>query len=123
LSENDKLIFIYNADAGAINAIKDFFKKIIKPDDYECNLCGLTFGAFAMRKEWKSFVEDLPIPVEFLHRDEFLEQYSIEDPKFPSAYLKKDGVLTLLVPEEEMSKVETLELLIDLVKEKLKDRT
>ncbi len=81
--------------------------------------CAVTFGSFSMRNEWKSFIEDLPIPSEFLHRDEFVEQHEVKDPKFPSAYIKIGDDLTLLIPEEELSKVPSLEALITLTKDKL----
>ena len=120
MNEDKKLIWIFNADKGMINTIRDFFKKVINPEDYQCNLCGLTFGNFSMRKEWKSFIEGIPIPSEFLHRDEFLEQYDLKDAKFPSAYLKEGNELNVLIPEEELSKVPSLEDLKNLAKEKLK---
>ncbi len=110
-----KILFVYNADAGMINSIKDFFKKAINPEEYQCNLCGLTYGNFAMKNEWKQFVNQLPYPSEFLHRDEFLEKYAVDDPKFPCAYFKRNNELKLLIPEAEMSKVPSLEALETLV--------
>jgi len=42
-------IFVYNADSGPINGLKDYFHKIIKPETYECNLCAVTFGNFLVK--------------------------------------------------------------------------
>ncbi|MFW9877419.1 MAG: hypothetical protein ACFFG0_30385 [Candidatus Thorarchaeota archaeon] len=78
-----KLIFVYNADSGAINLVKDFWKKILRPSSYECNLCKQTYGLFNVKKDWKSFIKNLNIETEFLHRDEFEKQYEFKDAKYP----------------------------------------
>jgi len=104
-----KLIFVYNADSGVINLVKDFWKKILRPSSYECNLCMQTFGAFSMKKDWKSFIKNLNIDTEFLHRDEFEKKYQIKNAKYPSAYILENKNLTLLITEEEMNSVKSLD--------------
>ena len=116
---DDKLIFIWNADSGLINTVKDFWHKALRPSTYQCNLCQTTFGAFGAKKEWKSFINDLGIETEFLHKDEFLEKYDVKDAKYPSAYILKNGNLTLFISQEEMNKVATLTEMEDLVTSKL----
>jgi len=78
------LIWIFNADSGAINSMKDFFKKIVKPNEYECNLCSVTFGNFGMKNEWKQYVSELPIDSKFLHRNEFEDLYDVKNAKYPA---------------------------------------
>jgi len=39
-----------------------------------------------MNKDWKSYVKDLEIPAEFLHKDEFEKKYDFQNAKYPSAY-------------------------------------
>jgi len=104
-----KLIFIYNADSGVINLVKDFWKKILRPSSYECNLCFQTFGAFSMKKDWKSFIKNLDIETEFLHRDEFEKKYSLLDANYPSAYIYENGNLRLLISDDEMNSVKSLD--------------
>ena len=104
-----KLIFIYNADSGVISLVKDFWKKILRLSSYECNLCMQTFGAFSMKKDWKSFINNLNIDTEFLHRDEFEKKYYINNAKYPSAYIYEDGNLSLLISDEEMNSVKDLD--------------
>ena len=116
---NDKLIFIYNADSGLVNTVKDFWHKALRPSTYQCNLCQTTFGAFGAKKEWKSFINDLGIESEFLHKDEFLEKYDIIDAKYPSAYIMRNGNLNLFISQEEMNTVATLNEMEDLVSSKL----
>ena len=104
-----KLIFVYNADSGVINIVKDFWKKTLRPSSYECNLCMQTFGVFSMKKDWKSFINNLNIDTEFLHRDEFEKKYRIKGAKYPSAYIYENGDLELLISEDEMNSVKSLD--------------
>ncbi len=88
-----KLVFVYNADSGVANVVKDFFHRIVSPDTYPCNLCAVTYSNFGMKASWKSFVENLDVPVVFLHKDEFHEEYEIERVEFPSVLVEEDGNL------------------------------
>ncbi len=118
-NNDEKLIFIYNADSGLVNTVKDFWHKALRPSTYQCNLCQTTFGTFGAKKEWKSFINDLRIDSEFLHKDEFLEKYDVKDAKYPSAYILKNGNLTLFITQEEMNKVGTLTEMEEMVSSKL----
>ncbi|MHA2392347.1 MAG: hypothetical protein ACXAEX_10255 [Promethearchaeota archaeon] len=104
-----KLVFVYNADSGVVNIVKDFWHKLLRPSTYQCNLCAQTFSAFGMKKDWKNFINKLDIEAEFLHKDEFEEKYNISDAKFPSAYLKNGITFDLLINQEEMNKVKSLD--------------
>jgi hypothetical protein len=120
LNTSRHLVFVYNADGGRINGIKDYFHKIFSPSTYDCNLCGISFGLGGMKKDWKTYIEDLPLPVEFLHRDEFNEQYPQLQKEFPSAWLKQNENMELLISAKEMNKPKSLNELIKLTNEKLK---
>jgi hypothetical protein len=114
-----KLVFVYNADSGAISLVKDFWKKILRPSSYECNLCMQTFGAFSMKKDWKNFIKNLNIDTEFLHRDEFVERYEINDAMYPSAYFVEENQIFLLISKDEMNSVKNLDEMEALVLTKL----
>lgn len=73
--EQDTLIFVYNADSGLLNMIKDGFHKVVSPSTYPCRLCDLTWSIIGERKRWRVFVDNLPAVMEFLHRDEFEQRY------------------------------------------------
>lgn len=118
-NNNRILVFVYNADSGAINLVKDFWKKILKPSSYECNLCQQTFGAFSVKKDWKKFISSIEIETEFLHKDEFKQKYNILDAKYPSAYLKEDGKLTLIISSDEMNSAKSLDEMEALVLTKI----
>jgi glycine/D-amino acid oxidase-like deaminating enzyme len=80
-------VFVYNADAGALNGFKDLLHKTFSPDTYECALCANTYQFSGMRPEWKQAVANLPLPTEFLHRDEFRQAYpALASHSLPAAF-------------------------------------
>jgi len=119
MSEYKKVIFVYNANSGLVSLVKDFWKKILRPSSYTCNLCLQTFSTFGMKKDWKNFIQNLDIETEFLHRDEFEKKYDIKDVKYPSAYIQDDGNLALFITQDEMNSVKSLEEMEALVSEKV----
>lgn len=121
MSSNSRiLVFAYNADSGAINLVKDFWRKMLKPSSYKCNLCMQTFGTFGVKKDWKRFISSIKIDTEFIHKDEFEEKYDILDAKFPSAYLNENGKLTLIISSDEMNSAKSLDEMEALVLGKIK---
>jgi hypothetical protein len=71
-----KLIFVYNAESGKLNALFDIAHKIIKPETYQCSLCALTHDALSEKKAWSDFKARTKLELEFLHKDEFEKQYA-----------------------------------------------
>lgn len=118
--EGKKVIFVYNAVSGLLNSLEDYVHKVVSPSTYACNLCGLTFGNTGMKSKWKQFISNLNFSVNFMHKDEFLERYSIKDASFPCAFIESDSELELLISSDEMNGPETLDELKSLVSEKLK---
>ncbi|UCF08393.1 MAG: hypothetical protein JSW28_01515 [Thermoplasmata archaeon] len=117
-----RLLFVYNADSGIVSSFKDYFVKIIKPQAYRCNLCRITFGNIGMKSEWRKFVAGLPVPVQFLHRDEFAARYPGVKTRFPAAYINNDGELAPFITRDEMSQFKSLEELMEAVESRLKER-
>ena len=70
-----RLIFVYNADSGLVNTVKDIGHKLFSPQTYDCLLCSLTHGTFRENPEWKRFREKSRSEMLFLHRDEFESSY------------------------------------------------
>lgn len=98
------LVFVYNADSGLFNTLTDIAHKVFSPDTYECNLCMITHDALSMRSDWKEFIEQLDIGLEFLHRDEFLKRYQMSNAKLPCIFSKntvsKGNDTTSMGPDE-----------------------
>jgi hypothetical protein len=99
-----RLLFVYNADGGLLPGLKDMFHKILSPATYPCSLCGITYGATSMRPEWKEFVKRLPVPVEFLHRDEFVRDFPLwRDYRLPAAFIMaSSGKIKPFIDAREM---------------------
>jgi len=125
-----KLIFVYNADSGGLfTGLKDTLHKTFRKSTYQCNLCAVTFGAFGMKKDWKNFVNDLDVPVEFkkkdkfqfefLHKDEFDEKYKVKNAGFPSAYYLDGKIMEVFISQDEMNAVKSLDELKELVNKKI----
>ncbi|MBI2031036.1 MAG: hypothetical protein HYT08_00275 [Candidatus Levybacteria bacterium] len=115
-----ELIFVYNADSGFFNSIKDLIHKSVSPKTYGCNLCGLTFSGASMKQEWREFLDSLPIRATFLHKDEFTKQY----PKYamityPVVFKKENGILKGFIYTDEINQQKTLETLQKLVRDKM----
>ena len=91
------VIFVYNADKGIFNTLTDSAHKISSPSVYQCNLYYLTYTANGIRKEWKQLLETFTVPVELLHRDEFREEYGMDDVKLPAVFVTEDDNLELRV--------------------------
>jgi hypothetical protein len=119
--KNQKLIFVYNADSGLINTVEDYFHKIVKPSTYQCNLCALTFGNLGMKKDWKNYIDELKVDVEFLHKDEFDKEYGLKEVKFPAGFLKSNTDIKLFITANEINELKTLDELMEFVSKKLSE--
>ena len=89
-AQKPRLVFVYNADSGLFNAMADAAHKVFSPDTYACNLCKVTYGWMTEKRAWRAFVEQLPMPVGFLHRDELRRDFPALFIALP-AVLRRDG--------------------------------
>jgi hypothetical protein len=97
-----KLVFVYNADSGLFNTVTDIAHKIFSPKTYNCKLCALSHGYFTEHKEWRTFIESLEIPMEFLHRDEFLQKYGEHKAELPAVFRSQGDSLMLCISRDEL---------------------
>ena len=111
-----KLIFVYNAGSGLFNSLGDSVHKLVSPETYECNLCRLTYGLTSMRDEWREFVESLDMKVEFLHKDEVLDE--MKGKELPAVFLD-DGKVRLLVSAKELNKAKSIDDLKEIIRKKI----
>ncbi|THF70073.1 hypothetical protein E7T06_09210 [Deinococcus sp. Arct2-2] len=97
------LVFVYNADGGVLNGLKDLWIKTVRPQDYECQLCAVTYGPLGMKREWREFVRRLGPNVRFLHRDELRAEYGLDGVPLPAAFeVQSDGTLREWISAAEM---------------------
>lgn len=113
------LVFVYNADSGIFNTLTDIAHKIFSPDTYSCNLCAITYGNFAIRAEWKEFLETLDAELEFLHRDEFAAQYAMTGVELPAVFHKTGNALELWISAAEINGCGSMEELKSIITQKL----
>ncbi|PIR86485.1 GTPase [Candidatus Kaiserbacteria bacterium CG10_big_fil_rev_8_21_14_0_10_43_70] len=108
-----KLLFVYNADSGILSSLKDTVHKAVSPNTYQCNLCKVTFGATSMKDDWETFVESLPYDVEFLHRDEFQEQYpEKQDEPLPALFIIKENTIEQAISTKAINEARSVTDLI-----------
>ena len=105
-----KLLFVYNANSGHINAALDTAHKIFSPSTYNCHLCKLTHGLTSEKNTWTKFIAETKSELIFLHKDEYENQYN-QKFTYPVVLKSlKNGVQVLLSHHEikEMRNVEEL---------------
>lgn len=87
-----ELLFVYNANGGALNGLLDTLHKTLSPSTYSCSLCALTYGAFTMRPEWAAFLRQLPARTTFLHREEWhAQQPKLRAEPLPAVFRQAPG--------------------------------
>jgi hypothetical protein len=114
-----RLIFIYNANSGKVNAFLDGLHKLTSPATYNCSLCAITHGNFSENSAWKKFREQSGIEMVFYHKDEFLSQFKSKWlPKydFPIVLSEENGALEIFVSANELDELQEVSQLIDLIK-------
>ncbi len=109
-----KLIFVYNADSGMLNTVKDIGHKLFSPQTYDCFLCSLTHGAFRENPRWKIFRSNSNTEMEFLHRDEFESRFDMQM-EYP-VILRRNQSLDVVVPRTQLAEFSSLDDLINTIK-------
>ena len=117
------VLFVYNADTGLFSVVTDYAHKILSPKTYPCNLCALTYGNMGMNKKWKEFIATFKVPIEFLHRDEFVKHHDVPDTELPAAFVKKGESVTTLITSSEINECTSVDALIGLVTKKVETIT
>ncbi|TRD11828.1 hypothetical protein FGU71_08145 [Erythrobacter insulae] len=115
-----RLLIVYNADSGVMNALLHALHKQFAPATYPCSLCALTYGSVSMRREWRAFLNELPLEVVFHHRDDFAAAYPGHGYDLPAILLAdKDSAPRILVPAAELNPMAELSDLIVRVESQL----
>ncbi len=116
-----KLVFVYNADSGVFNTLSDIAHKLFSPHTYACNLCNLTHGYFSERQAWREFLSGLDVELQFLHRDEFLQQAGVNETRyqFPAIYAEEAGSYRLWMGSEQINRVASTDELIAAIRRQL----
>lgn len=118
----DRLILVYNADSGVLNALKDAVHKVVRPETYPCSLCALTYGRVAMHSDWRRLLFRLPVETVFLHRDEAARALAGVEADVPTILLDTgEGAPQVLVPAAELNAMQHRRELMALVLDRLRE--
>jgi hypothetical protein len=114
-----ELIFVYNADSGILNLLKDAAHKMLRPGTYPCSLCALTYGAVSEKRKWREFRKNDGRNMRFLHKDEFEAEFE-ERYEYPvvleqSTLLGETGVLSVIIDRKKLSELQHVDELIRLL--------
>ncbi|WP_086606531.1 hypothetical protein [Erythrobacter donghaensis] len=117
---NARLILVYNADSGLLNAVKDAVWKVVRPATYPCSLCALTYGWVSMHGAWRAFLETQPLAKVFHHKDDFAAAFPGLAISLPAILVAEgEGAPQVLVSAQELDALSDLEALIALVSQRL----
>ncbi|WP_442844535.1 GTPase [Leeuwenhoekiella sp. H156] len=117
-----KLLLVYNARSGGVQAALDSLHKIVSPATYACDLCKLTHGNLNMHRRWKEFLNQSDFEISVYHKDEFQNEFGNEALAFklPVILEQKDDGLTEFISQSEIQTLKDDVALIELIKAKSK---
>lgn len=107
-----KLLFIYNATSGKLNALFDTGRKLLSPSTYPCSLCTLTYDAFTESSIWKNFRKESHLDMEFYHKDEFEDKFPNVNMIYPAILKLEDQQVTIVLTNEVLNDILDAEELI-----------
>ncbi len=112
-----RLVFVYNADSGLFNTLADAAHKLLSLQTYACNLCAITHTPFAMRSQWRRFLDELGIPCAFLHRDELRRRHPDVEAALPAVFHETAAGLTICLDATRINRCTSMEALGQLIRE------
>jgi len=114
-----KLLFVYNANSGRLNAVLDSAHKFLSPSTYPCSLCTLTYNTFGEKKLWKKFREECSVEMDFLHTDELEKKNSNQIYELPVILSEEDLRFTTIMSCKELNETKDLSSLIETLTQKI----
>jgi hypothetical protein len=98
----------------------DSVHKIMSPSTYPCQLCAITYGLLAMKREWRRFLDGLGMEVMFHHRPDFRTAFpQAADWPLPLIAVETDGALAPLVSARDFAAIPDVAALMRVVRQRL----
>lgn len=117
----DRPIFVCGADTGIAAGLPDLVHNTVSPSTCQCSLCGVTYGTFGMKREWRGWLELVPCERAFHHRPDFRAAYpAFADRALPLVARDDGGTLTELLGADALARLSTLDLLIKALRDGLR---
>lgn len=99
----ERLIFVFDAEAGALSAFFDSARKALKLGG--CALCSITHGLTGEKEEWRDCKEEIGIQVDYVHRDEvWPELETAVHGELPCVIAEADGELIRLLDRQVLER-------------------
>ena len=115
MSTPDRLIFIYNADGGLVQMALDSLHKTLSPSTYPCSLCAITYGSLRMDPKWRKWLQALPIPAVFQHKDDTPHKHI----PLPAVLRERAGKIEVLIDAPKLDSLSSLDALIAMMEARL----
>ena len=115
------LLFVYNIERGNLSGMTDYRQSLSSAKSPRCNLFALIYSPVGMKKAWKRFINDMSIPSRFLYYDEFQQESGEQTPSLPAVFLQSGKSYYLLITPEEINRIGSTDVLIELVTRRLKE--
>ncbi len=115
----ERLLIVYNADAGLLAGIKDSLHKLLKPETYPCSLCALTHGLVREDPVWARFLARIPYETRVYHRPDFRARYPHRDVPLPAVLIDREGEVSVLLGARELASLATVDDLISEISQRL----
>jgi hypothetical protein len=115
------LVFVWNADAGILNAVKDSLHKWISPETYSCKLCQLTHGFRTENLAWRKFLDSNGRPAFFFYRDTFQNSGIVNEVegRYPAVIERQKDHWRMVLKPEDFDQITSLPELIALLSSRI----
>jgi len=122
MQDSPAILFVYNLDSAVLQSVHEYSAgKGTLADTDVSPLSRLTHSPLGIKKEWKRFLKELPIPSRSLTRDEFAKEFGNISLSFPVVIYKKGATLSVLVSTDEIRACRELGDLLHFVKGRILD--
>ena len=110
-----RLVFVYNVDATPVAMLRDVYSAIATGST-DCHLCDITYSGIIKDKNWRRFVANLSLEVDFQMRSTFRAAHPDIGVDCPAAFLETaDGELTQLLTAADINAAQDVAELKDIV--------
>ncbi len=109
------LVFVYNVDATPVAMLRDVYSAIATGST-DCHLCNITYSGIIKDKNWRRFVANLGLDVDFQMRSTFRAAHPNIGADCPAAFLETaSGELTQLLTADDINAARDITELKDIV--------
>jgi len=113
------LVFVYTAKNSLLSTLNGMAHKLFSRSGRRCDLRHFSQGYFHGRDEWMHFLQGLNADMEFVHYDEYSDQYGFQKDKFddfPAIFVKESGCLKLWMDRKMISEMSSTDELMETIR-------